>query len=39
MARARITLENLYIPFEVDIVDMYTIPEELKKVILDKGIV
>lgn len=39
MARARITLENLYIPFEVDIVDMHGIPEELKEVILKEGIV
>ena len=39
MARARITLENLPIPFEIDIVDMHSIPEELKKVILHKGIV
>jgi len=39
MARTRITLENLSVPFEVDIVDMHSIPEELKKVILNEGIV
>lgn len=30
MVRTRITLENLSVPFNVDIVDMYSIPEELK---------
>ena len=39
LARARITLENLPIPFEIDIVDMHSIPEELKKMIIEKGIV
>lgn len=39
MARARITLENLPISLEIDIVDMHNIPEELKQIILHEGIV
>ncbi len=39
MARTRVTLENLPIALEVDIVDMYNIPNELKELILKEGIV
>ena len=39
MARARVTLENLPIPLEVDLVNLDTVPEELKHVILREGIV
>jgi len=35
--RARATLDNLYIPLEVDLVDLQAIPEELKKTILEEG--
>lgn len=38
MARARITLENLIIPFTIDLVDMQTIPQELKQTILEEGV-
>ena len=36
--RARITLENLPIPFFMDLVDMHAIPLELKEHILKTGI-
>lgn len=39
MARVRVTLDNLPIALEVDIVDMNNIPEELKNMILREGIV
>lgn len=39
IARAKVTLENLFIPLEVDLVDMHGIPQELKDVIKQEGIV
>ena len=39
MSRIRVTLENLPISLEVDIVDMYNIPDELKRIIEDEGVV
>jgi predicted nucleotidyltransferase len=39
MSRARVTLENLAIPLEVDLVDMNCIPQELKDIIQQEGIV
>ena len=39
IARARVTLDNLPIALEVDIVDMHNIPAELKEIILREGIV
>ena len=39
LARARVTLANLPIALEFDIVDMYNIPDELKQNILREGIV
>ena len=39
MARTRVTLENLPISLEMDIVDMHNIPDELKELILSEGIV
>ncbi len=38
-ARMRVTLENTTIPLLVDIVDMHTIPEELRELILKEGVV
>lgn len=38
MARARITLENLFIPLNIDLVDMNAIPQELKETILHEGV-
>ena len=37
--RARVTLEHLPIAVEVDLVDLYMIPQELKEEILRDGIV
>ncbi len=37
--RARTTLENLFIPLGVDLVDLNAIPKELKKTILEEGII
>ena len=37
MRRARITLENLPVPFEIALVDMQAIPQELKELILKSG--
>jgi len=39
MGRARVTLENLPIALNVDIVDMHSIPDTLKDIILREGIV
>ena len=39
MARTRVTLTNLPIALEMDIVDMHNIPDELKQIILREGIV
>lgn len=39
MSRMRGTFENLPIPLEVDVVDMYNIPDVLKNAILKEGIV
>jgi predicted nucleotidyltransferase len=39
MSRLRVTLENLPLAFEIDVVDMHNIPVELKDLILDEGIV
>lgn len=39
MARARITLENIPLSLEFDIVDMHNIPVELKEIIIREGIV
>ncbi len=39
MARARVTLENLPLALDVDIVDMNNIPIELKEIILRDGVV
>ncbi len=37
--RARVTLEHLPIPFNVDIVDLHAVPQLLKDTILEEGIV
>jgi uncharacterized protein len=37
LACMRVTMENLPIPLFVDLVDMHSIPEELRKVILAEG--
>lgn len=39
MARTRVTLENLPLALEFDIVDMHNIPEELKEIIAREGVV
>ena len=39
MARARVTLANLPLALDIDIVDMHNIPLELKSIILREGIV
>lgn len=39
MARTRVTLENLPIALEMDIVDMHNIPQSLKDVIVREGVV
>jgi predicted nucleotidyltransferase len=39
LSRARITLENLSIPLEVDLVDLSEAPQELKDIIKKEGIV
>jgi len=39
MARTRVTLENIPLAFEIDIVDMHNIPEELRQIILKEGII
>lgn len=38
LSRAKVTLENLFIPLEVDLVDLNSIPEELKSAIKQEGI-
>ena len=39
ISRAKVTLENLPIPLEVDLIDLYSASEEQKKVIDQEGIV
>ncbi|MCC7415006.1 MAG: nucleotidyltransferase domain-containing protein [Epsilonproteobacteria bacterium] len=39
MSRIRVTLENLPISLEMDLVDIHNIPDELKALILKEGIV
>ena len=39
MARARITLANLPLALDIDIVDLQNIPIELKEIILHEGII
>lgn len=39
MARIRVTLENIPLALEIDVVDMHNIPAELKNLILNEGIV
>lgn len=39
VGRARITLENLFIPLMVDLVDLNNAPERLKQQILKDGVV
>lgn len=39
MARTRVTLENLPLVLDIDIVDMHNIPDELKEIIAHEGIV
>ncbi len=39
MARARVTLANLPIALDFDIVDVHNIPDELKAIILCEGLV
>lgn len=39
MARIRVTLANLPIPLEMDIVDIHNIPNEFKEKILREGLV
>lgn len=39
MARIRVTLENIPLALEIDVVDMHNIPVELKNLILNEGIV
>lgn len=39
MARLRVTLENLPISLEVDVVDMYNIPPEMRHLIAQEGII
>ena len=39
MARTRVTLENLPISLEIDIVDAHNIPDKLKEIIAHEGIV
>lgn len=39
MARARVTLEHLYVPQKIDIVDMHSISKELKETILQEGVI
>ncbi|HEV2601381.1 MAG TPA: nucleotidyltransferase domain-containing protein [Candidatus Babeliales bacterium] len=39
MARTRVTLENLPLALEIDIVDMNNVPDQLKQIILKDGIV
>lgn len=38
LAKARNVLESLYIPQKIDIVDMHSIPESMKDIILKEGI-
>ena len=38
-ARIRVTLENLPLALDIDVVDMHNIPTELKNLILKEGIV
>ena len=38
MARIRVTLANLPIPLEMDIVDMHNIPDAFKQKILHEGV-
>ncbi len=39
MSRMRVTLENLPISLEIDIVDMHNISDEFKQIIANEGIV
>lgn len=39
LSRAKATLENLSIPLEVDLLDIYSAPQELKEVIKAEGII
>lgn len=39
MARMRVTLENLPLPINIDIVDMHNIPQELHDIVMKEGIV
>lgn len=39
LVRARLTLENTIIPFNMDLVDLNRVPQELRDTILSKGIV
>jgi len=39
LSRIKATLENLPIPLEVDLVDFYDAPEELKNAIKNEGII
>lgn len=38
MARARVTLEHLPVPVNMDLVDLHSIPKEFKDTILQEGI-
>jgi predicted nucleotidyltransferase len=39
MARTRVTLENIPLALNIDIVDMHNIPSELKEIIVREGVV
>ena len=39
MARAKVTLDHLYVPLNIDLVDLRAIPEELKKTVKQECIV
>lgn len=39
MARIRVTLENIPLALDIDVVDMHNIPTELKNLILKEGVV
>lgn len=38
MSRARVTLEHLPIPVNLDLVDLHSIPQEFKETILQEGV-
>lgn len=38
VAQARTVLESLRIPEKIDVVDIYSVPEELKETILKEGV-